>query len=320
MPRKGWKLEEYISRAVWKPELLAKFEAQVAQVLADLERLRAEARVTPVATARPEEEAGNNIEELAVLRREVDQLRRERDVWLGKTHHNRWTRQRQGSSSLVPVGWPLSSTKPMQSEDASTCLPQSPIMRLEEENLNVRTLRCSRRRGIKPRSGTRAASQTVSSSSADTECDPTLLNDFARDLGADVTQRDSSSWSTIPVRSQAVIAVPRPPGSFSSGRFAVLADGEQHDDTPVDPIGPTEPDANSTAVDSVCQESDTESVLSEGISEVPENVGTVGIRQKLLSQSSRHQCRCFVPVPASTRDLYHWTLSMSRISFRGGHV
>ena len=29
--------------------------------------------------------AGNNIEELAVLRREVDQLRRERDVWLGKT-------------------------------------------------------------------------------------------------------------------------------------------------------------------------------------------------------------------------------------------
>ena len=67
----------------------------------------------------------------------------------------------------------------------------------------------------------------------------------------------------------------RPPGSFSSGRFAVFADGEQHDDTPVDPIGPTE-HANSTAVDSVRQESDTESVLSKGISEVLESVGTVG--------------------------------------------
>ena len=76
--------------------------------------------------------------------------------------------------------------------------------------------------------------------------------------------------------SSPLIAVPRPPGSISSGRFAVLANGEQHDDTPVDPIGPTEPDANSTAFDSVCQESGTESVLSEGISEVPESVGTVG--------------------------------------------
>ena len=63
-------------------ELLVKFESQVAQGLADLERLLAEARVTPVATARPEEDAGNNIEELAALRREVDQLRRER------AHHN----------------------------------------------------------------------------------------------------------------------------------------------------------------------------------------------------------------------------------------
>ena len=106
----------------------------------------------------------------------------------------------------------------------------------------------------------------VSSSSADTGCDPTLLDDFARDLEADVTQRDSSSWSMIPVRSQAVIAVPRPPGTFFSGRCAVFADGDQHDDTPVDPIWPTEPDAFSTAVDSVRQESDTESVLSEGIS------------------------------------------------------
>ena len=116
----------------------------------------------------------------------------------------------------------------------------------------------------------------VSSSSADTECDPTLLDDFARDLGVDMTRRDSSSWSTIPVRSQAVIAVPRPPGSFSSGRFAVFADDEQHNDTVVDPVGPTEADANSTAVDSVRQESDTESVLSEGLSVVPESVGTVG--------------------------------------------
>ena len=59
---------------------------------------------------------------------------------------------------------------------------------------------------------------------------------------------------------------------FFSGRFAVLADGDQHDDTVVDPVWPTEQDANSTAVDSVRQESDTESVLSEGISEVPESV------------------------------------------------
>ena len=88
----------------------------------------------------------------------------------------------------------------------------------------------------------------VSSSSADAECDPTLLDDLARDLGADVTQRDSSPWSVIPVRSQAVIAVPRPPGTFLSGRCAVLADGDQHDDTLVDPIWPTEQDANSTAV------------------------------------------------------------------------
>ena len=36
-----------------------------------------------------------------------------------------------------------------------------------------------------------------------------------------------------------------------SGRFAVFANGDHHDDTPIDPIGPTEPGANSTAVDSV---------------------------------------------------------------------
>ena len=119
----------------------------------------------------------------------------------------------------------------------------------------------------------------VSSSSADTECDPTLLDDFARDLGVDMTRRDSASWSTIPVRSQAVIAVPRPPGSFSSG-FVVFADDEQHNDTLVDPIGPNEADANSTAVDSVHQESDTESVLSEGTSVVPESVGTVRCYQR----------------------------------------
>ena len=67
-------------------ELLAKFESQVAQGLADLERLRAEARVTPVATTRPEAEVGNHIEELAALRREVDQLRRQRDAWLEKSN------------------------------------------------------------------------------------------------------------------------------------------------------------------------------------------------------------------------------------------
>ena len=40
---------------------------------------------TPVATARPEEEAGSNIEELGgALRPDVDQLRRERDVWFGE--------------------------------------------------------------------------------------------------------------------------------------------------------------------------------------------------------------------------------------------
>ena len=42
------------------------------------------------------------------------------------------------------------------------------------------------------------------------------------------------------------------------------------------PVGPTEADVNSTAVGFVRQESDTESVLSEGISAVPESVGTVG--------------------------------------------
>ena len=67
-------------------ELLAKFESQVAQGLADVERLRAEARVTPVATTRPEVEVGNHIEELAALRREVDQLRRQRDAWLEKSN------------------------------------------------------------------------------------------------------------------------------------------------------------------------------------------------------------------------------------------
>ena len=76
-------------------------------------------------------------------------------------------------------------------------------------------------------------------------------------------------------RSQAgaVAAMLGPPGTFFSGRFAVLAD-DQHDDTSIDPIAPTD-HASSTAVDSVHQESDTESVLSE-------QSGTVGLRQKLL--------------------------------------
>ena len=61
----------------------------------------------------------------------ISRRTRVRDVWLGKTNHNRWTRPRQGSSSLVPLGWPLSSTNPMQSEDA-TCFLQSPVMSREE--------------------------------------------------------------------------------------------------------------------------------------------------------------------------------------------
>ena len=73
--------------------------------------------------------------------------------------------------------------------------------------------------------------------------------------------------------------MPRPPGSFSSGRFVVFADDEQHNET-FDPIGPNEADASSTAVDSVHQESDTESVLSEGTSVVPESVGTVRCYQR----------------------------------------
>ena len=68
-------------------------------------------------------------------------------------------------------------------------------MRREEENLIVRTPRCSRRRGKASNPGPGRAQR-----SADTECDPTFLDDFALDLGADVIQRDSSSWSTIPVR------------------------------------------------------------------------------------------------------------------------
>ena len=223
-------------------------------------------------------------------------------MWLGKTNPSQSMDTStpgilESRSSRMAALIDDSSTKPMQSEDASTCLPQSLIMRGEEENLNVRTPRCPRRRGVKPRSG--------DASSADTECDPTLLDDVARDLEADVIQRDSSSWSMIPVRSQAVIAVPRPPGTFFSGRFAVLADGDQHDDTPVDPIWPTEPDANSIAVDSIRQESDTESVLSEGMSEVPESVETVGNPSEVVESEFETP----VPVPASTWDLYHWTLS-----------
>ena len=242
-------------------ELLAKFESQVAQGLADLERLRAEARVTPVATARPEEEVGNNIEELAALRREVDQLRRERDVWLGKSNPS------QSMDTSTPgIHESRSSRMATAFHNRQLC-----VVRKRISMHGLRGVRVGE--ASNPSPGRAQRRRRVSSSSADAECDPTLLDDLARDLGADVTQRDSSPWSVIPVRSQAVIAVPRPPGTFFSGRFALLADGDQHDDTFVEPIWPTEQDANSKAVDSVRQESDTESVLSEGISEVHRELG-----------------------------------------------
>ena len=107
---------------------------------------------------------------------------------------------------VVPVGWPVSSTKPMPSKGFLKCLPQSPIACREEENLIARVQRCPPRRGIKPRSRARAASKTGEFVKR-RECDPTLLDDFAQDLEADVTNedtpRDSSLWSVIPARSQA---------------------------------------------------------------------------------------------------------------------
>ena len=89
--------------------------------------------------------------------------------------------------------------------------------------------------------------------------------------------------------------MPRPPDTLFSGRFAVLVDGDQHDDTPVHAIGPTEPDANSTAVDSVRQESNTESVLSEGIFEVPESVGTVGTPSQVVESEFETRVPLFRP-------------------------
>ena len=301
-------------------ELLAKFESQVAQGLADLERLRAEARVTPVATARPEEEAGNNIEELAALRREVDQLRRERDVLLGKTNPSQ-------SIGHVNARDPrLSFQSDGRSHRRSRCKAKMRRRAFHNRQLCVVRKRISMYglRGVRlgeasnPGPGRAQRRRRVSSSSADTECDPTLLDDFARDLAADVTLRDSSPWSMIPVRSQAVIAGPRPPGTFFSGRFVFLqmvTSTMTHLSTPLGPLSrmriPQQmiPSVKSLTPSQFC------------LKEFPRSLRAWGrweIRQKLLSQSSRHQCRCSVPVPASTWDLYHWTLSMSRISFRGG--
>ena len=64
-------------------QLLTKCESQLAAGLQDLERLRAEARACP---APPASHTEPSIEttELRDLRREVEQLRRERNEWLAK--------------------------------------------------------------------------------------------------------------------------------------------------------------------------------------------------------------------------------------------
>ena len=212
----------------------------VAQGLADLERFRA-----PVATARPEEEVGNNIEELAALRREVDQLRRERDVWLGKSKPlQSMDTSKPGilESRSIWIAALIDEADARRSRCKAKMRRPSIVVRKRISMYGLRGVRVGE--ASNPGPGRVQRRGRVSSSSADAECDPTLLDDLARDLGADVTQRDSSPWSVIPVGSQ-----------------AVLADGDQHDDTLVDPIWPTEQDANSTAVDSGRQESDTESVF-----------------------------------------------------------
>ena len=124
---------------------------------------------------------------------------------------------------------------------------------------------------------------------ADTECDPTLLDDFARDLEGG---HDSEGFFTMVYDSSPVsgrrIAVPRPRTFFSEQLI---------------------PSVKILTSSQCCQKGFPRSLRAWR---------RWDIRQKLLSQSSRHQCRCSVPVPASTWVLYHWTLSMSRISFRGG--
>ena len=128
-------------------ELLGKFESQVAQEVADLERLRAKARVT--ATGSPERMLEQHI-------RVCCSLTRSRSIEEGT---GRVFRKHQPTTIVrhVHAGDPrvsfesdtLSSMR--QSEGASTCLPQSPIACCEEENLIVRAQRCPPRRG-KPRS------------------------------------------------------------------------------------------------------------------------------------------------------------------------
>ena len=67
-------------------ELLTQLESQLAAGFQDLERLRTEARSGQESAPAPpqNEDSWRNTAELWDLRREVEQLRRERDVWLAK--------------------------------------------------------------------------------------------------------------------------------------------------------------------------------------------------------------------------------------------
>ena len=64
-------------------QVLANYESQLAAGLQDLERLRAEARACPV-----HNEPANETTELRELRLEVEQLKRERNQWMGKTNNS----------------------------------------------------------------------------------------------------------------------------------------------------------------------------------------------------------------------------------------
>ena len=85
----------------------------------------------------------------------------------------------------------------MQGVDASTCLPQSPIVRCEEGKLIARAQSVFVGEASNPFPARAQRRRRVSPPSAETECHPTLFDDFARDLEADVTQRESSPRSVI---------------------------------------------------------------------------------------------------------------------------
>ena len=68
-------------------QVLANYESQLAAGLQDLERLRAEARACPIPPPTHNEPASETTE-LRELRLEVEQLKRERNQWMGKTNNS----------------------------------------------------------------------------------------------------------------------------------------------------------------------------------------------------------------------------------------